>query len=652
MDNLDLPLLSNLKDIHIFHYVLDLKCDLTSKTFNCSVLVLCKSMQCIKNCAIRNQPVIADHIYSKYLTSCTHDIEINENGTKKSSEEKVKYCDKIWQKSVCDTDDFVMILDSHAIDVVSVNEVQFAYVNKMQVNQIENAELFTGYNCNNVSNIPSIDSICLQKRWKDAEKMPMEYFLDDWCLKIWKSGVTCGCCFPNCFEINFKTKPEGESLKWTMDQDGKTQPESKGNTMKCRLFTPRRHKEAVLTLISPYFPRCLTAAERLLGPYPFKRLDILIVPENFQSLGMASPSLMFLSQSVLAPDGEMLLRVAHELSHSWFGLLIGPRDWHEEWLSEGFCTYTEAVIHNGALGKSEKQFQHERQIIDYLKFRTLLAEINNTSDDLQHLRVKPSEENVIKNGMNPDKGFLQLHYIKGYFLLKFLEEKSSSTRFCEFLSTIVSRFHHNLITSKDILVLYFELFPELRDHAFNEDTVSAEWLDTRELPTHLFKTATDINENPFVIPVFKLMERITNYNSQYARLHWQKRRKLTIDLHEITMFQNVQTLVMLEHMLTHGKLHADVIELVFSQINYERANPEVTHRMCELIIKYKESCLYGMIHEFLIDHQAMGVYLFGELIISLDKQQRKIAENAFAAIRDGMDKGVKRVVDAMIYGVV
>ncbi len=50
--------------------------------------------------------------------------------------------------------------------------------------------------------------------------------------------------------------------------------------------------------------------------------------------------------------------------------------------------------------------------------------------------------------------------------------------------------------------------------------------------------------------------------------------------------------------------------------------------------------------------QAMGVYLFGEFIISLDKQQLKIAENAFAAIRDGMDKGMKRVVDAMIYGVV
>ena len=54
---------------------------------------------------------------------------------------------------------------------------------------------------------------------------------------------------------------------------------------------------------------------------------------------------MFLSQSLLSEDGHMLVRVAHELSHSWFGLAIGPRDWHEEWLSEGISTYTEFLIH-------------------------------------------------------------------------------------------------------------------------------------------------------------------------------------------------------------------------------------------------------------------------------------------------------------------
>jgi len=58
----------------------------------------------------------------------------------------------------------------------------------------------------------------------------------------------------------------------------------------------------------------------------------------------SSPSLMFLSQSVLSKDGEMLVRLAHEFSHSWFGLMIGPKDWHEEWLSEGFATYMEGII--------------------------------------------------------------------------------------------------------------------------------------------------------------------------------------------------------------------------------------------------------------------------------------------------------------------
>ena len=41
----------------------------------------------------------------------------------------------------------------------------------------------------------------------------------------------------------------------------------------------------------------------------------------------------------------MCTRLAHEVSHSWFGLDIGPTDWTEEWLTEGFCTFTEDIIH-------------------------------------------------------------------------------------------------------------------------------------------------------------------------------------------------------------------------------------------------------------------------------------------------------------------
>lgn len=70
----------------------------------------------------------------------------------------------------------------------------------------------------------------------------------------------------------------------------------------CRYISPEAHAQMCIPhrvyapdvlinrckeLLLPLLPRCLEAAFSVMGVHPFSRLDVLIVPPNFSSLGMA-----------------------------------------------------------------------------------------------------------------------------------------------------------------------------------------------------------------------------------------------------------------------------------------------------------------------------------------------------------------------------
>ena len=60
-----------------------------------------------------------------------------------------------------------------------------------------------------------------------------------------------------------------------------------------------------VVVASGYAVRALHGCHLNLGSHPFPRLDLLLVPRCFRGLGLASPCLIFLSQSLLASKSKL-----------------------------------------------------------------------------------------------------------------------------------------------------------------------------------------------------------------------------------------------------------------------------------------------------------------------------------------------------------
>ncbi|MEQ2253922.1 hypothetical protein ILYODFUR_037513, partial [Ilyodon furcidens] len=107
-----------------------------------------------------------------------------------------------------------------------------------------------------------------------------------------------------------------------------------------------------------------------------------------------SPHIIFLSQSVLSKEcpatrlNRLSLsgsRICHEIAHSWFGLVIGARDWTEEWISEGFATFLEDIIWAQAQQLSSQQTAEQFDLKALLRWRRLSDELQNSKEELQIL---------------------------------------------------------------------------------------------------------------------------------------------------------------------------------------------------------------------------------------------------------------------------
>ncbi|XP_027889691.1 aminopeptidase O isoform X1 [Xiphophorus couchianus] len=430
-----------------------------------------------------------------------------------------------------------------------------------------------------------------------------------------------------------------------------------------RVFSPACLLQKAQMGILKLLPQCLAAAHAVLGVHPFPRLDVLIVPAGFSSLGMASPHIIFLSQSVLCKEcpgsglNRLTLsgsRICHEIAHSWFGLVIGARDWTEEWISEGFATFLEDIIWAQAQQLSSQQTAEQFDLKALLRWRRLSDELQNSNEELQILRpnmertgqVSDSGSSTIKHALNPDKTFMQVHYLKGYFLLRFLASEVGDQHLIDFFRLFVKKYHGQLVLSQDFLQMFLITFPHIERKGLTLSAIYADWLDRPGIPEWLHERSAVWSQARLVEEVkAEVVKWILSSRTHQAKGRKRKRTEPKVNYKELTTEQLV---MLLELLLEESELSVPSMRALHKTYNLQNQDAEVRHRWCELVVKHTYSQAYCDVEDFLLHDQAMGVYLYGELMVQEDPEQQALARRCLGLVQEEMDQSARRVVEEMI----
>ncbi|XP_033376262.1 aminopeptidase O isoform X4 [Parus major] len=606
--------------------------------------------------------------------------------------------------------DFLLVLDCCDLSVLKVEEVDVAAVSGTE--KFTRSAKLTGASkeLENLRNLIVHELVTLPAdHWKEqlhyfthCSQAPgcgeLLFSTGTWSLEIRKSGIRTPADFPHAIRIWYKTKPEGRSVTWTADQSGRPCVYTMGSPINNRALFPcqeppvalstwqasvRAASGFVVLMSGENSAEPVQLREGMLSwyyyvsmPMPASTFTIAVgcwqevKQQSFKQTAAEtntefslpssqtdfSPHIIFLSQSVL-PGGSHLCgtRLCHEIAHAWFGLAIGARDWTEEWISEGFATFLEDIF----WARAQQQLSHDeikgqQELKALLRWRRLRDEVQNSEEELQVLRPKKestgelseSGASVVKYGLKAEKIFMQVHYLKGYFLLRSLARTIGEASYLASLRKFVIKFHGQLVLSQDFLSMLLEDIPQQKKAGLTVESIFQNWLDTSGIPKPLLEEGETWKDCQLVQQV---SGEVTKWIQTNRRIRKSSKKKMKQDEVVFQQLLPDQLVLLLESLLEEKTLCPRILQCLERTYQLREQDAEVRHRWCELVIKHKYEPGYGDIERFLREDQAMGVYLYGELMVNEDAKQQELARKCFAAAQEHMDASSAKVVAEMLF---
>jgi hypothetical protein len=109
-------------------------------------------------------------------------------------------------------------------------------------------------------------------------------------------------------------------------------------------------EEAIGKAVAEYGAQSLALFNELLGPYPFRELDLLPV-EMYGAAGCEFPQLIYIGHDYYSgPDdldvpSALDFTVAHEVVHQWFYGLVGNNQYADAFIDEGLTQYLSSEVY-------------------------------------------------------------------------------------------------------------------------------------------------------------------------------------------------------------------------------------------------------------------------------------------------------------------
>ncbi|XP_072619823.1 aminopeptidase O isoform X16 [Vulpes vulpes] len=500
-----------------------------------------------------------------------------------------KYC--------CDTgnhgsEDFLLVLDCCDLSVFKVEEVDVAVVPGIETFTGSSQIAFVSEELRNqiVHELVTLPA----DRWREqfdyyahCSQAPgcgeLLFDTDTWSLRIRKTGAQTATDFPHAIRIWYSTKPQGRSVTWTSDQSGRPCVYTMGSPVNNRALFPCQEPPVAMSTWQATVGAAASFVVLMSGENPAKPTQLregraswhyyvtMPMPASTFTIAVGSWAEMkpeicssedLAAETSLTPS-EADFRCVGVCGHMEYPCRFqNPSATTQEVIPhrvfapvclQGACYETLLPLVRPCLSAAHSVLgTHPFSRLDILVVPANFPSLGMARPNKEKTgHVSDSGSSVIKHGLNPEKVFMQVHYLKGYFLLRFLAQRLGDDTYFAFLRKFVHTFHGQLILSQDFLQMLLENIPEEKRLDLSVENIFRDWLESSGIP------------------------------------------QLLPD----------QLVLLLEHLLEQKTLNPRTLQSLERTYQLSQQDAEVRHRWCELIVKHKYTKAYKDVERFLQEDQ-------------------------------------------------